>query len=946
KTTLLNIIGGLDQYTSGDLEIRGRSTKNYSDRDWDTYRNHSIGFVFQSYNLIPHQTVLSNVELALTLSGVKKSERKRRATEALERVGLGDQMNKKPNQLSGGQMQRVAIARAIVNDPEILLADEPTGALDSETSVQVMDILREIANDRLVIMVTHNPELAERYSDRIIRLKDGLIVDDSRPIEKGENESTSLLEKAKNRSMSFFTALGLSVNNLLTKKGRTIMTCFAGSIGIIGIALILSVSNGVNNFINKIQEDTLTKYPLTIDAESVDMTAMLEGMAGTSSDDDGKDDDPTIAERDEDRVYATSGIAKIMKAMTSITTSKNNVTDFKKHIEKSAEFKKYASAVKYSYNLSLNMYYTDADGKIAKSDSGSVLTDMYAAMGVTLGGTSSSMLSSYSTAMSVWEEMLSGSNGELISPILTEQYDIMAGKWPESYDEAVIVVNERNELSDFVLYSLGLKSSEEFSEIIKAAMEQKEIDISEDSWSADEITSLSFRLILPCDCYRKQSDGKWLNLSSTEAGMKILYNDPASYTEIKIVGIIRPNENALFNMMTGAIGYTSKLTEYIISRTEENELVKAQLADKDTDAILGLPFRTEEDEPTADEKLAAVKEWIASLSAEEKAELYVEIMSTPTADYIKSAFEGMTASMTRDELTAQILTQYAENMGTTDTEKVKSYLDSMSEEELHTLIYDSVAEMISAAYSQEVRAKMSMIPAESLAMMLDPDKLTEGQIDAVYKDHIPSSFSDSDYASCLADLGYVDKDSPKVITIYASTFENKNKISDLVDEYNKSVKEEDKIKMTDYVKLLMSSVSTVINAISYVLIAFVGISLVVSSIMIGVITNISVLERTKEIGILRAVGASKKDIGLVFNAETFIIGLFAGVIGIAVTLILIVPINLILHHFTGLAYLSAALPVGGAVLLVLLSFILTVIAGIIPARAASNKDPVIALRSE
>ncbi|MBO4769612.1 MAG: ABC transporter ATP-binding protein, partial [Clostridia bacterium] len=513
KTTLLNIIGGLDGYTEGSLEIKGVSTKKYSDREWDNYRNHSVGFVFQNYNLIPHQSILANVELALTLSGVKKAERRKRAAEALKKVDLGDQLNKKPSQLSGGQMQRVAIARAIVNDPEILLADEPTGALDSETSVQVMDILREIAADRLVIMVTHNSELAREYATRVIRLKDGLVTDDSMPYT--EEYTDERLREKRNRSMSFFTALGLSVNNLLTKKGRTIMTCFAGSIGIIGIALILSVSNGVNIFINKIQEDTLTKYPLTVEAESIDLTAMLEAMQGNASNTESK------VEHQDGRVYESAGIARIMKSMTSITSFRNNVRDFKKYIENSDEFNKAASAVRYRYPVRMDVYYTSPDGEIVKSDSESVLRNMYDAMGVSMGGASSVMLKTYASNMNVWEELLPGKNGELISESVTEQYDIVYGRWPQAADEVIIILNGNSELSDFVLYAIGLKSSDEFYKILRAAVKGYEIDSERKSWSYEEICSLSFRLILPCDAYQLQDNGSYLDLSETKEGLSV-----------------------------------------------------------------------------------------------------------------------------------------------------------------------------------------------------------------------------------------------------------------------------------------------------------------------------------------------------------------------------------------------------------------------------------------
>ncbi len=941
KTTLLNIIGGLDRYSEGDLIIKGKSTKTYSSREWDAYRNHSVGFVFQNYNLIPHQSVLANVEIALTLSGVKKKERRRRAEEALKKVGLGDQMQKRPNQMSGGQMQRVAIARAIVNDPEILLADEPTGALDSETSLQVMEILKEIAKDRLVIMVTHNPELAERYSTRIIRLMDGKIIGDTMPYSEEEEEAEEKNYRLKkNKSMSFFTALGLSLNNLMTKKGRTVMTCFAGSIGIIGIALILAVSHGVNLFIDKVQEDTLARYPLTIEAETVDLSAVMESMGAAAA--EGQ------TPHELDKVYAGDAMYRMVEMMTSVTTSKNNITDFKKYIENSEEFLKYTSAIRYSYPVLMNIYLKNEEGTIVKVDSEKVLTDMYAAMGITVGGgsASGSMIQSYATALNVWEELLAGEDGELINPMLREQYDVIYGEWPKDSHEVVLVLNERNEVSDFVLYALGLKSSSELADLMKAAMEGKELPHDEKSWSYEEICDMSFRLILAPDEWQKQADGSYRDLTQTETGLNYLFGDPEKYTELKISGIVRPNENALFSMITGSLGYTSALTEEIIEKTNESEPVKAQMASPDTDVFTGLPFAGAVKEPEKEEKVQAVKDYFASLDNEGKAALYTEIAATPTEEYVSGALAEAMKDMTREQMTETIVAAYAQEMGTTDVEAIKSYIDAMEEEELTTLFAGMARETIEAQYRENVKQQLAALPVEQLAAMLDALPMTEEEAVSYYSLYLPKQVSEADYETNMGLLGYVDPESPSQITIYASSFNDKNKISDLIEEYNRSVEEEDQIKMTDYIKLLMSSVSTVINAISYVLIAFVAISLVVSSIMIGVITNISVLERTKEIGILRAVGASKGDIARVFNAETFMIGLLSGLIGIGVTLFLILPINLILHFYTEIAYLNANLPVTGAVILVLLSMFLTIIAGLIPARSASKKDPVVALRSE
>ncbi len=938
KTTLLNIIGGLDKYTDGDLVIKGRSTKKYNDHDWDAYRNHSVGFVFQNYNLIPHQTVLSNVELALTLSGVSKSERRRRAEDALKRVGLGDQLHKKPNQMSGGQMQRVAIARAIVNDPEILLADEPTGALDTETSIQVMEILKEIAKDRLVIMVTHNPDLAEQYSTRIIKLIDGSVTDDTAPYSsEGENDK---YEAKKNKSMSFLTALGLSVNNLLTKKGRTIMTCFAGSIGIIGIALILSVSNGVNLFIDKVQEDTLSKYPLTIEAESVDMSVMLEGMGGGMASE--------VPDRELDKVYSSDMMYKLVSMMTSVPTSKNNLTDFKKHLETNADFKKYSSAIKYTYDIPLNFYVKGDGDKISKVDTERVFTDMYASMGVTLGSgsASSSMISTYSSTMKIWEELLSGEDGELVNPMLKEQYDLVYGKWPEKSNEVVLILNERNEINDFVLYALGLKSSDELGELIKAVMEGRELEANSKSWSYEEICDLSVKLILSADCWQKQADGTYVNIAETEKGVSYLFGDEAKSTEIKISGIIRPNDNAIFAMISGAFGYTSALTEEILEKTENKDIVKAQLEALDTDIFTGLPFANAVKPLEKAEKVQAVKDYIASLSDSERLAFYSTVLSVPSDEYVKDAVEAYLKTLDRETMINLLITAYSEQMGTTDVESITEYFNGMSDDELKALFSEQAASVVIKQYAERIKLQLEQMSPEAVAVMFENAGYTEDDYAEFYELYLPATVSKATYEDNIKKLGYVDADSPSAITIYAATFNDKNMISDLVAEYNKELDEEDQIKMTDYVKLLMSSVSTVINAISYVLIAFVGISLVVSSIMIGVITNISVLERTKEIGILRAVGASKSDIAHVFNAETFIIGLLSGAFGIGITLLLIIPINLVLHAVTDISYLNASLPVAGAVILVILSMLLTIIAGIIPSKAASKKDPVVALRSD
>ena len=937
KTTLLNIIGGLDKYTSGDLSIYNKSTKKFKDADWDAYRNHSIGFVFQSYNLIPHQSVLANVELALTLSGVGKSERRRRAKEALVKVGLGDQIHKKPNQMSGGQMQRVAIARALVNDPEILLADEPTGALDSHTSVQIMEILKEISKDKLIIMVTHNPELAEEYASRTVRLLDGEVISDSDPYE-GDPVAQRVNEvqkvaKTKKTSMSFMTALSLSLNNLMTKKARTILTSFAGSIGIIGIALILSVSTGVQTYIDRVQEDTLSSYPLTINAEDVDMTSLLTNMMETAS-------GSTEAKHELDAVYENQVMYEMMNSVNSMQTLKNNLVKFKEFIDTSDEFKQYASAVSYSYDADMNVFVTDVNGDIVESDIMALMSAIYANMGIT---TNDTMMSSFGQ-ISAWQELLPSLESDSINSLMSEQYDVVVGRWPESYDEVVVVVSENNEISDMMLFALGLKTSAEIEESMKTASEHEQIEIGElKSWSYDDVLDIDFRVILNCDKYQK-SGNAYIDATETQAGLKYLY-DSENAIRLKVVGIIRPNEDAVSSYMTGAIGYTADLTKYIIERTNESELVKKQKENPETDVIMGLKFKVEGEEPTFDEIKESVLEWLTNQSVSDKASLYVELASVPDEAYLAQTVmqyrQGLTPEAAEKLLTDAIVTQTQ-----MDEETIKGYIVQMDEATKEEYLMGILSAMVAKQYAEEVAVKFGALSQEQISAMLDSAELTEAQYIYIFENHLPATRSDSTYEKNLMLLGNADLDSPKAINIYASTFENKDSITALIDEYNESVIEEDKISYTDYIGLLMSSITTIIAAISYVLIAFVAISLVVSSIMIGIITYISVLERTKEIGILRAVGASKKDISRVFNAETLIVGFVAGALGIGITLALLVPINIILHTLTGIEILSAILPTGGAVILVVISMALTLIAGVIPSRIAAKKDPVVALRTE
>ena len=944
KTTLLNIIGGLDQYTSGDLIINGRSTKEFTDRDWDSYRNHSIGFVFQSYNLIPHQSVLSNVELALTLSGVSKAERRRRAAEALEKVGLKDQMKKRPNQLSGGQMQRVAIARALVNDPDILLADEPTGALDSETSVQVMDILQEIAQDKLVIMVTHNPELAERYATRIIRVLDGKVVSDSNPYDAAVQPVVQGKSREKKPSMSFATAFSLSLNNLMTKKGRTILTSFAGSIGIIGIALILSLSSGINAYINQVQEDTLSSYPITIEAESVDMSSMITSLMGARHQEE-------EGEREADRVYASTIMFDMLNSMVDAETTTNNLEAFKAYLDNGGGAIADLATIRYSYDIPFDVYTKDADGKIVKSDVTAMLEE---AMTALYGGDYSAYFDTMGgmyQQMNVWEELLPGEDGELVGDQVKGQYDLLYGTWPQADNEVILFVDQNNEISDLMLSALGLISTQEMTDNLNALQNGESVDTQERSWSYEELCNTTFKLILPAQRYQADGQGGYTDLGATDSGLQLLYDSDEAGISLKVVGVARPSEEATASMVTGAIGYTSALTEKAIAATLDTDVVQDQLDDPDTDVITGLPFPEENaQEPTAEEKREAVEEALPGLTVQEKAAAYTAVMSQPEESYVEDTVSAQMEGMTREDIEEMISQQYAGEMGV-DAQRLSDYIAGMSDEELFAQVEEAIAQQIRQQYAAGVEAQLGALSQDRLAGMLDAaltgDTFTDDQILYLYDNFMPPTVSDSTYEENLELLGYVDLDSPSSISLYASTFAEKDAIADLIQDYNDGVEnEEDTITYTDYVALLMSSITDIISGISYLLIAFVSISLVVSSIMIGIITYISVLERTKEIGILRAVGASKKDVSRVFNAETLIVGLGAGLIGIVVTLLLLIPINAILLHLTGLVGLKAALPPVGAGVLVAISALLTIIAGLIPSRMAARKDPVEALRTE
>ena len=1024
KTTLLNIIGGLDQYTKGDLIINGVSTKKYKDADWDTYRNHSIGFVFQSYNLIPHQTVLANVELALTLSGISPKERRVRAINALKQVGLGSQLRKRPNQMSGGQMQRVAIARALVNDPDILLADEPTGALDTTTSVQIMEILKNISKKKLIIMVTHNPEIAYQYSNRIIKVLDGRVVSDSNPY-KAEADSAkngiknpveharqkkkrskhpfSLTKKdavnselgeyrlnGKSRhhkgkkSMSFFTALTLSLNNLMTKKARTFMTSFAGSIGIIGIALILSVSTGVNNYINAVQRDTLSTYPLTIQKETQDFGAMFSAMTAVS--------ESSEAEIDENKIYVDDSMGAMASAMSA--TTNNNLKKFKEYLDANyAQIENAVSDVQYTYDFDLQIY--TADGKTRVSP-----TTIFDSMGDSFAGITEMM--NAMGGFGVMSEMIN--NQEL----LDEQYELVGegSHWPENANEVVLVVGKNNQISKMTLYMLGVLDQAELEGIMKKLMTDGTYDSSHmEPYDINEFLGREFLLLNTSDFYAKRGN---LTYKVGDAEYPIWYDirngafDQESFvtqngTKIVISGIVRPREGATATSIGGAIGYTKALTDHILALNLQSEVINQQKQTPDFNVLTGLKF---ERVPYTKENIHELIEKVDDATMEQLyAFMTQEILSNPEfsdrlvvqdqqtfigyfaimpeeyqrqligtmLDLIKqkdpTGMQVMPIMMALSQMTGGVTVtadNYLKLMPILSTEQIMLTLMGLPETPaqssptgqsipaipgLISLCGEQVMSGIYAKMTEEI--KTLKINEQSFTLLLQNGYLSDEQFvtmeEMLYK---LAPQTDATYDSVLKDLGDAEKASPSSINFYAKDFESKDAIEAFITEYNDSVEEIDKLKYTDVVGLMMSSVSTIINAISYVLIAFVAISLVVSSIMIGIITYISVLERTKEIGILRAIGASKKDISRVFNAETLIVGFVAGMIGILMTLLLNVVINMILYHFTGLESLKAVLPVGGAIALVVISMALTLVAGLFPAGFAAKRNPVEALRSD
>ncbi len=951
KTTMLNIIGGLDQYTEGDLIINGESTKNFSDRNWDTYRNHSIGFVFQSYNLIPHQTVLQNVELALTLSGVGKIERRQRAMKVLDDVGLSEQIYKRPSEMSGGQMQRVAIARALVNNPDIILADEPTGALDTETSVQVMEILKKVSHDRLVIMVTHNPELAQKYSTRIIKMLDGVITDDSKPVTSEETEvSAEPLTGAKKPSMSLKTSFGLSLKNLFTKKGRTLLTAFAGSIGIIGIALIYSLSQGFTTYIDEVQESTLSSYPLTVESSVMDMTSLMETFMGMSSEE---------ADHSLDGVYVKPAMYNIIEAMNSLEAEENDLKSFKHFIEKekSDSESKLASAlngVQYTYDMNMLVYTEGPNGDIIYSDTQSLLQELALKyMGVDFSSMMSAreQMASGNSAMGMfvsgggmklWQEMLPGKDGSPVSKLVSDQYDLIYGSWPNSFNEVVLVVDENNELDDMTLYALGLTTEEEAGSIVRAAVEKTELARNTKSWSYKEICDKEYKIVLNSSCYTlDENTGLYTDMRTTDAGLRYLY---ANAIPLRVTGIIRPNDTSESHMLTGSIAYTYMLTDHIIENSKKSSAVTAQLDDPGRDIFSGKPFR-DSSAITPEIKEADLKAYADKLSDVEKAELYVKIQSIPDETFVASQVEGTLGVMSREDIENTLVSVIVSEMGSSEDE-VREYVGAMSDKDLDAFMSSMISEQVKMQYAQQVSQQLSQILPEQLSLMLTQllDSTETQQMSAWYD--AVMDFSQTSYEANMKALGYVDPDSPATINLYASSFENKDVIEEVIAEYNRGVDEISKIKYIDYIGIMMSSITTIINTITYVLIAFVAISLVVSSIMIGVITLISVQERTKEIGILRAIGASKHDVSTMFNAETILIGFASGLLGVAVTYLLCIPINALIHSLTGITTLNAYLPPVTAAVLIAISVILTLFSGIIPSRSAAKKDPVVALRTE
>ena len=897
KTTLLNIIGGLDRYDSGDLIINGTSTKKYKDRDWDSYRNHTVGFVFQSYNLIPHQTILSNVELALTISGVSRKERHTRAVKALEQVGLGEHVNKRPNQLSGGQMQRVAIARALVNNPSILLADEPTGALDSETSVQIMDLLKEVAKDRLVVMVTHNPELAHQYATRIVELHDGVILSDSNPVVEEEVPK----EQAQHRtfgkaSMGLLTSLSLSFNNLRTKKARTLLTSFAGSIGIIGIALILSVSTGVNRYIDNIQRETMTSYPITIQEQSFDLNKIMDSAQESEKE--------AKSHKDLKAIYPDDSSIKGASSLTSSITQ-NNLTGFKKYLDNpKSEIHQYVGSmgIQYSYDTKFAVFGHDPEGKLVSADkvtmgaqdTGSAASQMASANTNSDMGDIQSMQMSHLTgktdknkAPEIFGEIMPGADAKTtISKVVTDNYQVVDGSWPKAKDQVVLVLDKNNQMPVTSLYKLGILPSNQYSDIMSKLNSGQEVETDTSPIDYSKVMQQKLSMVPAADQYVKGDDGHYRYIGDNADEMAKVADKAMP---LQIVGVVRPNEDAKATPLKVGVGYTRQLTDYLIDQAKTSPIVTDQEADQGHSVLNGMAFAPSDDAAKAND----AKAYIASLGVSQKASMAQEIMKGSAAMAGQEA-QGRAGAAARAQGSAGIPTGA------------------------------SAEQQTSQAFDQYI----ATAPQEALV--------------AIYNQYV----STGTYADNLSDFGLISRDAPSRISIYTDSFENKNSVGDSIKHYNDKAAEKNRIVYTDYVGLMMNSVTTIINVITYVLIAFVGVSLVVSSIMIGIITYISVLERTKEIGILRAMGASKRNVSNVFNAETGLIGLLAGLLGVGITLLLIIPANSIMHHFMGTTEVNAALPASGGIALVILSVVLTLIGGLIPSRKAAKQDPATALRTE
>lgn len=882
KTTLLNIVGGLDRYEDGDLIINGVSTKEYRDRDWDAYRNHTIGFVFQSYNLIPHQTVLANVELALTISGVSRRERRKRAREALEQVGLAEHIHKRPNQLSGGQMQRVAIARALVNDPHIVLADEPTGALDSETSVQIMELLKEVARDRLVVMVTHNPDLAEQYATRIVRLKDGSVIDDTRPVTEEELDPATPMHRSMGKaSMSFRTSLSLSFKNLWTKKARTLLTAFAGSIGIIGIALILALSTGVNTYINNIQQDAMNAYPIIINAETVDMSSLMSSAGLMAS---------KAAEVDEDRdkVYANNSLLE-MDANMNASITENDLTAFKNYLDDpDSDIQQYLgeNGVVYTYNVDFDVLTTDTAGSVINTnrDTKTTMDDMEENQSnmenSEIAINMNPMLAGSTVGAENFDEIIPGSSEDaLISPVISDSYDMVCGKWPEAYNEVVLVLDDKNSIPSSVLYQLGVLSSDDYDAILEALDAGEEADTP--SWSYDDLMNKRFRLVPACDYYIDNGDGTFKDVHDDLSYQQQMYDNGL---ELVVSGIIRPKDGSENASIQSNVAYTRALTDYLIDYTNNSAVVKAQEATPSINVLNGVEFEAADDAAKAADATA----YMQNLGISEKASLYTMMMYSAAQENASAEGGDMSAM---------------------------------------------------AAMSSMGGDETAMAAALDAWLASEPDQ-------ALLVDFYDQYLGDVTYEDNLTSFGKVSLDAPYSISIYTDTFEAKEGVAACIENYNADRPEEEQITYTDYISLLTNSLTSMVNVVTYVLIAFVAVSLIVSCIMIGIITHISVMERTKEIGILRAIGASKRNISQVFNAETLIIGLCSGALGVGISVALTYPINAILKQLIESTSVTVYLPAQAGAVLVLISVVITMIGGMIPARKAAKKDPVIALRTE